>query len=44
VHKVKGKRVFYKSADKYVGDDAVDVLILFSGGFAWEVHYDIKVR
>jgi hypothetical protein len=33
-----------KSAEKYVGDDAFDVLVLFPGGFAWEVHFDISVR
>jgi hypothetical protein len=43
-HKVKGVQVNYKSADKYVGDDAVDLLILFPKGFAWEVHVDVSVR
>jgi hypothetical protein len=43
-HKVKGVEVNYKSAEKYVGDDAFDLLVLFPGGFAWEVHYDISVR
>jgi hypothetical protein len=43
-HKVKGVQVNYKSAEKYVGDDAFDLLVLFSGGFAWEVHYDVSVR
>jgi hypothetical protein len=36
-HKVKGVQVNYKSAEKYVGDEAFDLLILFPGGFAWEV-------
>jgi hypothetical protein len=43
-HKVKGVQVNYTSAEKYVGDDALDLLILYPGGFAWEVHYDISVR
>jgi hypothetical protein len=43
-HKVKGTLVNYKSAEKYVGDDALDLLVLFPSGFAWEVHYDISVR
>jgi hypothetical protein len=43
-HRVKGVQVNYKSAEKYVGDDALDILVLFPGGFAWEVHYDISVR
>ena len=43
-HKVRGKQVDYKSAEKYVGDDTLDLLVLFPGGFAWEVHYDISVR
>jgi hypothetical protein len=43
-HKVRGVQVNYKSAEKYVGDDALDLLVLFPSGFAWEVHYDISVR
>jgi hypothetical protein len=43
-HKVRGIQVNYKSAEKYVGDDALDMLVLFPGGFAWEVHVDIDVR
>jgi hypothetical protein len=43
-HKVRGVQVNYKSAEKYVGNDAFDLLVLFPGGFAWEVHYDISVR
>src|SRR5262249_6969370 len=43
-HKVRGVQVNYKSAEKYVGDDALDLLILFPGGTAWESHYDISVR
>jgi trypsin len=43
-HKVRGVQVNYKSAAKYVGDDAFDLLALFPYGVAWEVHYDISVR
>jgi hypothetical protein len=43
-HKVKGVQLNYKSAEKYVGDDAFELLVLFGGGFAWEVHYDVSVR
>jgi hypothetical protein len=43
-HKVRGQQVNYKSAEKYVGDDILDLLVLFPAGFAWEVHYDISVR
>jgi hypothetical protein len=42
-HKVKGVLVNYKP-EKYVGDDAFDILIMYPGGFAREVHYDISVR
>jgi len=42
-HKVKGVLVNYK-AEKYVGDDAFDLLVLYPGGFAREVHYDMSVR
>jgi hypothetical protein len=43
-HKAKGMQVNYKSAEKYVGDDVLDLLILFPAGFAWEVHFDVSVR
>ena len=43
-HKVRGKQVDYKSAEKYIGDDALELLIFFPAGFAWEVHFDISVR
>jgi hypothetical protein len=39
-HKVKGVLVNYK-AEKYVGEDVFDLLIIYPGGFAREVHYDI---
>jgi hypothetical protein len=41
-HKVRGMQVNYKSAEKYVGNDELELLVLFPNGFAWEVHYDIK--
>jgi hypothetical protein len=43
-HKVKGIQVNHKSAEKYIGNDEFDLLILFPGGSAWEVHYDMSVR
>jgi hypothetical protein len=44
VHKVRGVQVNYRSAEKYVGSDEFDLLVLFPNGFAWEVRYDIDVR
>jgi len=43
-HKVRGVQVNYKSAEKYVGSDELELLVLFPAGTAWEVHYDISVR
>ena len=43
-HKVRGMQISYKSAEKYVGDDTLDLLVLFPAGTAWEAHYDISVR
>ena len=43
-HRVKGMQINYKSAAKYTGDDAFELLVLFSNGFAWEVQYDVSVR
>src|SRR5262249_44184893 len=43
-HKVRGMQIDYKSAEKYVGDDTLDLLVLFPAGTAWEVHYDVSVR
>src|SRR5260370_24223507 len=43
-HKVRGMQVNYKSAEKYVGSDELELLVFFPAGFAWEVHYDISVR
>jgi len=42
--KVRGMQVSYKSAEKYIGDDTLDLLVLFPGGFAREVHLNISVR
>ena len=36
-HKIKGMQVNYKSAEKYVGDDDFELLVLLPAGFAWEV-------
>jgi hypothetical protein len=43
-HKVRGMQVNYKSAEKYVGSDELELLVLFPNGFAWEVRYNIDVR
>jgi hypothetical protein len=43
-HKVKGMQVNYKSAEKYVGNDELELLVLFPNGFGWEVRYNIDVR
>jgi hypothetical protein len=43
-HKIKGMQVDYKSEAKYIGDDALDLLVFFPAGLAWEIHYDISVR
>jgi hypothetical protein len=43
-HKVKGMQVIYKSAEKYTGSDTLELLVLYPGGFAREVQYDMSVR
>jgi hypothetical protein len=43
-HKVRGWQLNYKSAEKYVGSDELDLIVLFPNGFAWEVRYNIDVR
>ena len=44
-HKVAVTQIMYKSADKYLGKDTVDFLVLFpDSGMAWEVHYEIDVK
>ena len=42
--KVRGVQVNYKSAEKYVGADTLDLLVLFPRGFGQEVHLNINVR
>src|SRR5260370_33728046 len=42
-HKARGVQVNYKSAEKYVGDDPLDLLVLFPGGFGGEVPLNINV-
>jgi hypothetical protein len=43
-HKVRGLQLNYKSAEKYVGSDEFELLVLWPTGFALEVHYDVSVR
>jgi hypothetical protein len=43
-HKVRGVQITYKSAEKYIGSDELELLVIFPSGNAWEVHYDISVR
>jgi hypothetical protein len=43
-HKVRGVQINYKSAEKYVGSDELDLLVIFPTGYAWEVHFEISVR
>ena len=43
-HKVRGMQVSYKSAEKYVGSDTLELLVVFPGGFGQEVHFNINVR
>src|SRR5262245_59072256 len=43
-HKVRGQQVNYKPAEKYIGSDTVELLVLFPGGFAREVNFTINVR
>jgi hypothetical protein len=43
-HKVRGQQVNYKSAEKYSGSDTLELLVLYPGGFAREVQFDISVR
>jgi len=37
-HKVRGVQI------NMLGGDELELLVLFPGGFAWEVHYSIDVR
>ena len=43
-HKVKGVLVNYKAAEKYTGNDELELLILLPNGLAWEHHFDMRVR
>ena len=43
-HEVRGQQLDYKSAEKYVGSDTLELLVLLPGGFAQEVHINIDVR
>jgi hypothetical protein len=43
-HKVRGQQVNYKAAEKYTGNDTLELLVLYPGGFAQEVQFDISVR
>jgi hypothetical protein len=43
-HKVQGTLVNYKSEDKYIGPDAVELLVIFPQGSAWEVSIDLNVK
>jgi len=43
-NKVSGRQVNYKSAEKYIGSDTLDLLVLLPGGFAQEVHINMDVR
>ena len=42
--KVRGQQVNYKSAEKYIGSDTLELLVVFPGGFGQEVHLNINVR
>jgi hypothetical protein len=43
-HKVRGWQLNYKSAEKYVGSDEFELLVLWPTGLGWEVHYEVSVR
>ena len=43
-HEVRGQQLNYKSAEKYIGSDTLELLVLLPGGFAQEVHINIDVR
>ena len=43
-HKVRGSQLNYKSAEKYVGSDELELLVLWPTGLGWEVHYNVSVR
>src|SRR5262249_21432175 len=41
-YKDNGMMVNYKAAEKYTGNDEFDLLVLYPGGFARELHFDIR--
>ena len=43
-HKLETQQIKYKSEDKYIGKDEAELLVLWDGGYAWEVRFDIDVR
>ena len=43
-HRLKGMQINYKSAEKFTGDDTIEVLVIYPLGAAWEVRYDVSVR
>ena len=43
-HKVRGQQISYRSAEKYIGNDTLELLVLYPGGFAREFHVDVSVR
>src|SRR5262249_55905974 len=43
-HKVRGQQVNYKSAEKYIGSDTLELLVLLPGGFRQEVHINLERR
>jgi uncharacterized protein YqkB len=42
--KVEGVQVAYKSTEKFIGSDTIEILALLPGGFAWKNYFDIAVR
>ena len=43
-HKTQTTEIKYKSEDKYTGKDEVGALVLWEGGYAWEVQITLDVR
>ena len=41
---VPGQQLNYKSAEKYIGSDTLELLVLLPGGFSQEVQINIDVR
>jgi len=42
-HKVRGQQVYYNSADKYVSDDVLDLLVFFPLDLLANLHINISV-